>query len=258
MRKVEFPENMETSPESDDFEIPTNRISRWLIVSASVVFLCGVLAIVLPFTFSVGIAALLGCLLLVAGAAHVVFGINFEGAHWAWHVVIALGYALVALNLMANPLLGIVLLALIVGVVLIAEGLIEIVLFFLLREYRHAVWILIDGVITLALGVIACAHWPPDTPEVVQYLVGIAFILSGISRLLLSIALHELGPAKGAIGSPVARGTAPQQCRRPYFTCYAGRFVRPACFIEVDGLTSIRRDKPRQTRAADRHRVRCG
>ena len=191
-------ETMETSPESDEFDIPPNRVTRWLIVSAAVVFLCGVLAIVLPFTFSVGIAALLGCLLLVAGAAHLVFGIHFEATHWAWHAIIALGYALAALNLMVNPLLGIVVLALVVGVVLIAEGLIEIVLFFLLRGYRHAVWILIDGVVTLGLGVIACAHWPPDTPEVVQYLVGIAFILSGISRLFLSIALHELGPEKGS------------------------------------------------------------
>jgi len=99
-----------------------------------------------------------------------------------------------AIGLLANPLLGIVLLALLVGLVLIVEGIIEIVLFSLLREYRHAVWILIDGVITLVLGVIACAHWPPATPEFVQYLVGIGFILSGISRLLLSIALHELPP----------------------------------------------------------------
>jgi len=185
---------MDSSHESDDFEVPSNRFNRWLVVSAAVVFLCGVLAILLPVTFSVGLAALLGWLLLMAAAAHVLFGIHFEATHWGWHTTIALVYTLGAIALLANPLLGLILLALVVGVLLIAEGVIDIVLFFLLRQYRHAVWILVDGVITLVLGVIACAHWPPDVPEFVQYLIGAGFILTGISRLLLSIALHELGP----------------------------------------------------------------
>jgi uncharacterized membrane protein HdeD (DUF308 family) len=185
---------MDSSDKSDDFDIPSNRLNRWLIVSAVVVFLCGVLAIVLPVTFSMGLAALLGWLLLIAAAAHVLFGIHFEATHWAWHATIALVYTLGAIALLANPLLGLVLLALVIGVLLIAEGVIDVVLFFLLRQYRHAVWILIDGVITLVLGVIACAHWPPDALEFVQYLIGAGFILTAISRLLLSIALHELGP----------------------------------------------------------------
>ena len=74
------PEAMESSPGTDDFGIVPNRVSRWLTVSAIVLFLCGILAIVLPFTFSVGIAALLGCLLVVAAAAHLVFGIQLEAA----------------------------------------------------------------------------------------------------------------------------------------------------------------------------------
>jgi uncharacterized membrane protein HdeD (DUF308 family) len=86
----------------------------------------------------------------------------------------------------------VVLLALVIGVVLIAEGIIEIVLFFLLREYRHVVWILIDGVVTLVLGIVACAHWPPASLELVQYLVGISFISSGISRLLLGLAIRVM------------------------------------------------------------------
>jgi uncharacterized membrane protein HdeD (DUF308 family) len=74
---------MDSSDKSDDFDIPSNRLNRWLIVSAVVVFLCGVLAIVLPVTFSMGLAALLGWLLLIAAAAHVLFGIHFEATHWA-------------------------------------------------------------------------------------------------------------------------------------------------------------------------------
>jgi uncharacterized membrane protein HdeD (DUF308 family) len=179
---------------ADDEDIDVNRASRWLIASAVVVFICGVLAIVLPLTFSVGIAALLGCLFVFAAAAHLVFGIHFEATHWGWHASIAGLYVLAAINLLVNPLLGVLLLVLLVGVVLIAQGVIEIVLFFVLRQYRRAIWILFDGILTLLLGIVACAHWPPDSLELVQYLVGLNFIASGISRLVLGFAIRVIAP----------------------------------------------------------------
>ena len=179
-----------SSFESDTDDVEMKRVSRWLIASAAVVFFCGVLAIVLPLTFSVGVAAVLGALFIVAAIAHLVFAFHFGSGTLGWHAFIAGLYGLAAISLLVNPLLGVVLLALMVGVVLIAEGIIEIVLFFLLREYRHAVWMLIDGVVTLVLGIVACAHWPPASLELVQYLVGISFISSGISRLVLGFALR--------------------------------------------------------------------
>ena len=180
---------------ADNEDIDVNRTSYWLMASAVVVFACGVLAIVLPLTFSVGIAALLGWLFVIAAAAHLVFGIQFEATHWGWHAAIAGLYVLAAANLLANPLLGVLLLVLIVGVVLIAEGVIEIVLFFVVRRHRRALWILFDGVLTLVLGIVACAHWPPDSLELIQYLVGFSFIASGLSRMVLGLAIRAIAPA---------------------------------------------------------------
>lgn len=176
-------------PETD---IDVSRATHWLISSAVVVFVCGILAIVLPLTFSFGVAGLLGWLFIFAAVAHLVFGFHLASGTLAWHAFIAALYTLAAINLLVNPLLGVVLLALAIGVVLVAEGIIEIVLFFLLREYRHVVWILIDGIVTLALGIVACAHWPPASLELVQYLVGISFISSGVSRLLLGLAIRVM------------------------------------------------------------------
>ena len=190
---------MKNSPEVET-NIDVSRATRWLIASAAVVFACGILAIVLPLTFSIGVARLLGWLFIFAAIAHVIFGIHLASGTLTWHTFIAALYALAAINLLVNPLLGVVLLALVIGVVLVGEGIIEIVLFFVLREYRHVVWILIDGVVTLVLGIVACAHWPPAKLELVQYLVGISFISSGISRLLLGFAIRVMERTQ----SPVA------------------------------------------------------
>lgn len=178
----------------DSVDIDVKRAIRWLIASAVVVFVCGALAIVLPVTFPVGIAALLGWLFIAAAIAHLAFGIHFGSGTLPWHAFIAALYCLAALILLGNPLLGIVLLSLVVGVVLVAEGIIEIVFFFVLRRQRHALWILIDGIVTLALGIVACACWPPMAPEIIPYLVGISFISSGISRLVLAFAIEVVEP----------------------------------------------------------------
>ena len=185
---------MSNTLESESNDIEANRASRWLFASAAVVFGCGVLAIVLPLTFSFGIAAFLGWLFIFAAVAHAIFGIHFGSGTFAWHALIAAVYALAAVSLLVNPLLGVVLLALVIGVVLIAEGIIEVVLFFALRDYRHAVWILIDGMVTFVLGIVACVHWPPASLDLVQYLVGASFISSGISRLLLGFAIRVAEP----------------------------------------------------------------
>src|SRR5215471_9125007 len=147
--------------ESNGVDVELNRATPWLLASALVVFVCGVLAIVLPITFSVGVATVLGWLFVFAAIAHLVFGIHFGSGTLGWHAFIAGLYCFAAINLLANPLLGVVLLAFVVGILLVAEGIIEIVLFFMLRQYRHSFWILIDGIVTLLLGIVACAHWPP-------------------------------------------------------------------------------------------------
>jgi uncharacterized membrane protein HdeD (DUF308 family) len=177
-----------------DVDVDVKRATRWLIASAVVVFVCGALAIVLPVAFPVGIAALLGWLFVVAAIAHLAFGIHFGRDTFAWHAFVAALYCLAAFSFLGNPLLGIVLLSLVIGVVLLAEGIIQIVLFFVLRRHRHAVWILIDGIVTLTLGIVACAHWPPAAPEIIPYLVGISFISSGISRLVLAFAIEVVEP----------------------------------------------------------------
>jgi uncharacterized membrane protein HdeD (DUF308 family) len=160
-------------------------------------FVCGILAIVLPLTFSIAVATVLGWLFFFVAAAHLIFGLHFGSDTSGWHALIAGLYCIAAMCLLVNPLLGVVLLTLVIGVVLIAEGMVEIVLFFILRDYQHVVGIMIDGLITLVLGILVCAHWPPATLDVVPYLVGIGFILSGISRLLLGIAIRRVGRPDG-------------------------------------------------------------
>src|SRR5260370_2693743 len=89
---------------------------KWSLIASSLVFVCGILAIVLPLTFSLGIAVFLGLVVLVAGMAHAVFA--FQTQHIAGFLGPSLLFALydvAALSLLLNPLLTILYLAVFLG-----------------------------------------------------------------------------------------------------------------------------------------------
>jgi uncharacterized membrane protein HdeD (DUF308 family) len=159
-----------------------------------VMFVCGILAISLPLRFSVGIATLLGWLILIAGIAHLIFAFHSDSDGFPWKVTLAALYGIAAICLLLNPLLGLVTLILILAVLLFFEGVVELVLFFYIRQLRHSGWVMLDGIVTVILAIAICRQWPPISPEVIGTLVGISLMLSGISRFMLSLAVRELSP----------------------------------------------------------------
>lgn len=167
----------------------------WLVGWSVVVFVCGILAIILSLTFSFGIAVIIGSLVLVAGIAHLVFAFHtrsFDG--FLWQILIGALYLMAAISLLVNPLLSVVSLTFILSIFLLLEGGLELGLYFRLRRFRHSVWMLIDGIGTLILGIVMVRQWPPASPEIIGTLIGISLMLSAVSRLMLFVALWALNP----------------------------------------------------------------
>ena len=176
--------------------VPTiKRASRWLIVWSIVVFICGILAIVLPLTFSFAIAFVIGSVLLVGGIAHLVFAFHTRSlGGFFLHLLLCAIYEIAAICLLANPLLGVLSLSLILAVFLLLEGILELALFVRLRRYRHSRWLLVDGIGTMILGILIVRQWPP-APETLAVLIGASLILSAVSRIIFALAFRTLRPA---------------------------------------------------------------
>jgi heme/copper-type cytochrome/quinol oxidase subunit 1 len=111
-----------------------------------------------------------------------------------WQVLLAIVYGIAGIYMLMNPLLGVLSLTLLLAVFLLAEGILEIALYFRIRRVRHGGWILFDGIVTLILGILIWAHWPSSSVWVIGTLVGISLMFSGISRFTLSLAVRDLSP----------------------------------------------------------------
>ena len=172
------------------------KASVWVIIWSVVVFICGILAMILPLTFAFGIAFVIGGVLLMGAVAHFVFAFQTKGlGGFALHMLLAALYGIAAISLLANPLWSVLSLAVVLAVFLLLEGILELALYFRLRRSRHSIWLLVDGIGTLILGILLIGQWPPASPEVIGTLIGISLMLSAVSRAVLSLAIRALEPA---------------------------------------------------------------
>lgn len=179
----------------DSIAMSLRKISTGLIVWSLVTFVCGVLAIVLSLTFSFSIAVAIGLLVLIAGVGHLVFAFHMRSfGGFLWQILLCALYELAAIFLLANPLLSLLSLTLVLASFLLLEGALEVGLYFRLKRFRHAVWILLDGIGTLIVGIVMVRQWPPASPEIVGALVGISLMLSAFSRLMFSLLVRRLNP----------------------------------------------------------------
>jgi uncharacterized membrane protein HdeD (DUF308 family) len=154
--------------------------------------ICGFLAIGIPFASGIGVAIVIGWLLLISAVWHLLFGVRAGGVGGVlWQILLAIAYGAAGLMILLYPLAGLAWLTLVLATFLLIEAVLEFVLFFNIRGRTNAGWVLVDAIITLALGILIWAQWPSSSGWAIGTLVGVSLIFSGISRLMLSSAVSR-------------------------------------------------------------------
>ena len=87
--------------------------------------------------------------------------------------------------------MGLAALTLVLIAFFVAQGLVDIFAYFRTRQSGMSRWLLFDGLITLLLGVMIWRRWPSSAVWVIGLLVGINLIMTGITRLMLSLGIRR-------------------------------------------------------------------
>jgi len=153
----------------------------------------GIIAIFSAFAFTLGTVMVLGGLLVVAAIAEFIHaGTAAKQKHaFGWNIVSGVVYLITGLIMLFRPLLGALSLTLIIAGFLIISGVIR-----LINAYRHRAdhnwgWLVVSGIIDIALGILIAAHWPATALWVIGLFVGIELIIYGASWLALAAAMGK-------------------------------------------------------------------
>jgi uncharacterized membrane protein HdeD (DUF308 family) len=174
-------------------ETGLKRASRASLVLSIVLIIFGLLAITLPIATSIGVVIVIGWLVIFDGLAQLVHAFQSKGVgHIGWKLLVAVFYLVAGGYLVASPGLGAAGLTLVLGIFLFAEGVADLVAYFATRKTGSSPWMLLDGVITLVLGLMIWGHWPVSSLWVIGTLVGVSMVMTGTTRLMMALAVRKL------------------------------------------------------------------
>jgi uncharacterized membrane protein HdeD (DUF308 family) len=169
------------------------KATGWYIAAAIIFILLGVFAILEPGIAALGITLLIGWLLLFGGVTHFIAAFKGSGAkHIIFQVLVGILYLIGGFYCLSHPLLAIGTLTLLLASIILAEGVLEIVSYFRLRNEGASGWILFNGLVTVLLGGMIWFHWPSSSVWAIGILVGVNLMMTGITRLMLGLAARRL------------------------------------------------------------------
>jgi uncharacterized membrane protein HdeD (DUF308 family) len=152
----------------------------------------GMVAVGMPLLAAVAVSALVAWLIVLAGIVHLMLAFRVHSAGSViWKLLVGLAYLSFGGYLLMHPLVGVATLTLLLASLFLIEGLLNIVLYVQMRPLHGSSWLLVDGIVTLLLGLLIYMQWPSSSAWAIGTLVGISMIFSGVARVMMSLAVRK-------------------------------------------------------------------
>ena len=172
----------------DTVAAPLGRRWGWLLTLGIVEIIAGGIAITVPVIGSLAAVSVFGAILLVTAILQIVHA--FQVRAWprsAWYGFGGLFYAIAGLLVIAYPLGGALTLAVLVGILFIADGTLRVAFGMSARPVVGWGWLVAGGIGSLFVGVILLLGWPATALWATGLLLGINLIFTGLTHITLAL-----------------------------------------------------------------------
>ncbi len=164
----------------------------WFVALGIVQILLGMIALGASVFATLVTVVFFGWLLLSGGVLSVVHA--FWQKDWSgFFIDLAMGilYAIVGFMVVGNPVATAETLTLLIAVFLFMGGIFRITAA-LTGKFQNSFWVLLNGVVTLALGIMIWRQWPLSGLWVIGLFVGIEMVFYGWSLLMVGLSIKRL------------------------------------------------------------------
>jgi uncharacterized membrane protein HdeD (DUF308 family) len=170
----------------------------WFLVLGIIIVLAGIVAISSAVIATLAGVVILGTLALIGAGAQLVAAIfSRRWGGFFLHVLIGLLYLVMGFLIIQHPLAAAAGLTLLLALAFLVGGLFRII-FALSERFPNWGWVLLNGIITLVLGILIWRHWPEDALWVIGLFIGIDLLFNGWSLVMLGLAAKSLPTVRGS------------------------------------------------------------
>ena len=164
----------------------------WFLGLGLLLIILGIIAIGTSVVVTLVSMVFFGVLLMIGGVAQ---GFNAIKTHRGGAFLVtalsAILYFVIGLLLVMHPAVGAITLTLLIAAFFTISGLFKSIAALYYRS-AHWGWLLLNGVITLALGLMIWAQWPISGLWVIGLFIGIDLIMAGWIWVTLALASRNL------------------------------------------------------------------
>jgi uncharacterized membrane protein HdeD (DUF308 family) len=167
----------------------------WLLALGILLIVLGIIALIDSVSVSLISMLFFGWVLVIAGIIEAIqaFRHRHAGRHM-FHVLNAVLAIVVGAMLLLHPVAGLLIVTLLLAIYFTVAGVFRIAAAASTRVPGWG-WSLMNGIITLILGILIWAHWPVSSLWIVGLFIGIDLVILGWSEVMLALALRRLPAA---------------------------------------------------------------
>jgi uncharacterized membrane protein HdeD (DUF308 family) len=164
----------------------------WIVALGVVFMIAGVVALGSVVAATASAVMIIGIMMIMGGVAEFIaaFGVKEWGKFLLWMLLGAL-YVVAGFIAIAHPIHTATILTLMLGIALVAGGLLRLFLAFQMKGGSSWGWVALSGVITLLLGAMIIAQWPASGIFVLGIFLGIDLIFIGSGWITMGLALRK-------------------------------------------------------------------
>jgi uncharacterized membrane protein HdeD (DUF308 family) len=167
---------------------------RWFLALGILLIIAGLAAIAFPLLSTVATKIALGWIFLIAGVLIVVHAFSIrQWQGFLLSLVIGALYLVAGGWLAFTPFAGVVALTILLAALFLGEGVLEVIMSLRVRPHEGWGWLLLSGLVAIAVGVLIAAELPSSAAWAIGLLTGINLLSSGVSFVALALAGRRTG-----------------------------------------------------------------
>jgi uncharacterized membrane protein HdeD (DUF308 family) len=164
----------------------------WFLLLGIIFIIFGIIALVITPAATLGTVLVLGWIMVAVGVVEAIHGFRLKG--WSGmflHIIGGLLGILVGLLVVTHPVAGALAWTLLFASLFTAFGLFRVVVASVLK-FPNWGWVVFDGLVSFAIGVMLWAEWPWSGFWFLGMAVGITLLFRGWSYVNFAFLVHKL------------------------------------------------------------------
>jgi len=178
---------------SSQYLIPFSKHWAWFLVWGIALAALGIFAVSATALTTLVTVFLLAFVLIISGIVLIIDAFSFwhgKGRGFPLHVIMGILYLVAGAILIKNPVAGSVSITFLLGTFYILLGIFRIIYSLSMQLFNWG-WSLINGIITLLLGVLIMESWPESSLYIIGLFVGIDLFFCGWAYIMVAFAARR-------------------------------------------------------------------